>query len=126
MTGITFGIYTAALLLVLVVITPLFGIRDFRHLVRDVEAGKTNARTKLYTWTVIMEWALVFVFAGFWIGSGGGLAQLGLVPAFSGWQWLVVGLGVTVTVLAIWQTIMTLGSPEKIEDFRATAGKLAT
>lgn len=119
-----FDIYALVVLLVLAVIVPLIGIWDFQWLSRRIREGRTDARTGFYIWILVMEWALVLGFAGYWISSDRGWAPLNLIPAASGWQWLAVGLGVAASVSAIWQMVAVLGSPKKLEEARDQIGNL--
>ncbi len=124
MNSIPFDIFTLVTLLVLAIIVPLTGIWDFRRLLQCVEEGRADARTKFYTWTLVMEWSLVLAFSGYWLVAGRGLAHLGLVPMVSGWQWLAIGLGVAATFLMIGQMVTTIGNLDKLKDARDEIGNL--
>jgi CAAX protease family protein len=119
-----FDTFTLSTLLVLAVIVPLIGVWDFQRLLRWVAAGQADARIRSYKWTLIMEWALAFGLAGWWILAGRGLAPLGLVPLASGWQWLAIGLGVGATIFMIWQMVTVIGNSEKLEQARKEIGDL--
>jgi len=125
MNSTPFDLYTLVVLLVLAVILPLIGIRDFHSLKDSVTAGQENARTKAYRWTLVLQWGLVLGLGGWWIQAGGGLAPLGLLPVASGWQWLAIGLGMMAVFLQIWQMISTIGDSEKLEKARNEIGELS-
>ena len=119
-------IFAIITLLVIGVAMPLLGVWDFRRLLAAVAAGRADARFKAYTWTLIMEWALVAIFAGWWLFNGRGLAPIGLLPTAAGWQWLANGLGIAATVIVIWQMFTVIKSPKELAKARKAMGDLGT
>jgi len=124
MNSNSFDLYTLIVLLIMAVIMPLVGIRDFRILSRRVREGKIDARTNSYRWILVTEWGLVLGMAGYWIAAGRGLAPLYLVPVASGWQWLAIGIAGVAVAAQIWQTNAIMRDPDKLAEARDEAGAL--
>ncbi len=116
-----FGLIT---LLLLIVVTPLLGVWDFRRLMRWVAEGRSDARMKTYNWILIMEWGLTLGLLGWWLLAGRKLATIGLLPAAGGWQWLAIGLGVAAVGFQIQQMVSVLRSPEQLAKVRDQMGDL--
>ncbi|MDX2472529.1 MAG: CPBP family intramembrane metalloprotease [Candidatus Krumholzibacteria bacterium] len=116
--------YALITLLIMMVILPLVGVWDFQRLLRWMDEGRSDARTKTYTWILFMEWGLVLGLGGWWFAAGRGLEPLGLVPVASGWQWLALGLGLAATAFMVWQMFAVLGSSEQLGQAREQMGSL--
>ncbi len=125
MNATNFDTFALLLLLLMGVILPLVGIWDFHRLLRWVEEGRTDARTKTYKWIFVMEWGLVLIVGGWWLWAGRGLAPLGLVPTAAGWQWLAIGLGIAATGFVIWQMFSVMGNSEELDKARQQMGSLS-
>jgi len=112
------------LLAVLTILLPIWGVRDYRTLLRRVHEGRPDARLVSYAWTIAVQWALTIGFLAWWRLSGGELAPLRLVPTAQGWQWPVVGVGVAVLVFSLFQMATVLRSPEQLDQVRRQSGEL--
>ena len=117
--------FTLTTLLVLVVATPLLGIWDFRRLIRWIEEGRRDARLKSYHWILAMEWGMTLGLTAWWFASGRDLATLGLVPAFAGWRWVALALGLAGSLFMVWQMFTALRDPAELAKIRAKMGDLS-
>lgn len=120
-----FDLFALITLLLLIVVTPLLGMWDFRRLLRWVAEGRSDARVKSYNWILITQWTLTLALLGWWILAGRNLTTIGLVPAAAGWQWLAIGLGVAAVAFQIWQMVSVLRSPHQLAKVRDQMGELS-
>jgi membrane protease YdiL (CAAX protease family) len=121
----TLDFFTLGILLLLVIVTPLFGIWDFRRLLRWTEDGRTDARIKTYNWILVVEWGLTLGLLAWWIASGREFGALGLVPDYYGWRWLAVAMGVGGSLFLLWQMVTVAGKPGELAKMREQMGELS-
>jgi membrane protease YdiL (CAAX protease family) len=124
MIGLTIDFYFLALVFTLAVVMPLMGVRDFHRLKQWLAAGRTDARLAIYREIMIVQWGLVAVFVGWWLGLGRdlGQARMGFGPA--GWEWLAVGMGFLATALVVAQAVAVLRDPAQQAEVRGKVGGL--
>ena len=101
------------ILLLLAVVFPLLGVRDYRLLLRRTNEGDADARVKFYKGYLKWQWPLTIGLLAWWLLSGNGLESIGLIPVADGQQWVAIGVGVLailaqVTYLA-WVSLNTDG-----------------
>lgn len=118
MNSLMIDTLTIVAVVVMSLVLPLLGIRDFRRLTSRVAAGHPDARTRAYAWTIVMEWGLVVGFVTWWLLDGRSLAELRLLPVAAGWQWLVIGFGLAGAALALWQMFRVLGDERELGNLR--------
>jgi membrane protease YdiL (CAAX protease family) len=87
-------LFTLVILLLLAVIFPLWGVQDFRLLLRRTREGDADARVKFYKAYLIWLWPLTIGLVAWWLLSGNDLESLGLIPVADGRQWVAIGVGV--------------------------------
>ncbi len=124
MTTPIFDTFALVTLLILAVFEPMIGTWSFQRLLRWVEEGRTDARTRTYNWVLYNQWGLVLGLSCWWAIMGRGLAPLGLVPTASGWQWLAIGIGLVAVVLQLWNMFRVVGNTDQLAETRKQAGDL--
>ena len=87
-------LFTLIILLLLAVVFPLLGVRDYRLLLRRISAGVADARVKFYKGYIMWQWPLTIGLLAWWLLSGNGLESMGLIPVADGWPWVAIGIGV--------------------------------
>ena len=102
------ALLTWMIVILLAVVFPLLGVRDFRILVRRTREGDADARVKFYKGIFIWYWPLTIGFLAWWFMSGNTPASIGLAPVVEGPQWFAIGIGVM--VIASQLVALTLGS----------------
>ena len=120
-----FNVYGLTVILILAVVVPLVGVRDFRRLVRWIKEGRPGARLHMYNAVIGTQWALTVVLTGLWLAMDRSLSGLGLVPVASGWQWLAIGLGLAAVVFMVLQMVYLLHHPDKLHKLQGKAGEVA-
>lgn len=120
-----FDIYGLAVILILAVVLPLTGVRDFRRLVRWIKEGRPGARLYMYNSVIAMQWTLTAVFTGLWLAMGQTLTELGLLPVAGGWQWLAIGVGLATVIFMVLQMMYLLHHPDKLAKLQGKMGEVA-
>lgn len=120
-----FDIYGLAVILILAVVLPLTGVRDFRRLVRWIKEGRPGARLYMYNSVIAMQWTLTAVFTGLWLAMGRTLTELGLLPVAGGWQWLAIGVGLATVLFMVLQMMYLLHHPDKLAKLQGKMGEVA-
>jgi membrane protease YdiL (CAAX protease family) len=120
-----FDAYGLAVILVLGVMTPLMGIRDFRRLMRWIKEGRPGARLYMYNVTIGSQWILTVALTGLWLATGRDSRDLGLLPTATGWQWLAIGLGLALTSYMVLQMLYLLRHPDKLCRLKGKMGDVA-
>lgn len=118
--------FAIALLAYLVIVVPLLGVWENRRLVSWVAAGRLNARLIAYRWTIVWQWATVFVLLGWWLRDGRMAAPLFMTIEISGWQWLSAVAAGAASVLLLIQTRRALSDREELVKVREKIGDLET
>ncbi len=114
-----------AILLDLLLVTPLLGRWFMRRLRTWTTAGLPQARMSTYGSILVMEWSMTVAFAALWLLIGRSPETMGLSLDFTGWRWLGAGLAV-VAVAVLWvQWKTTVANPGKLEGVRTSIGDLA-
>ena len=93
-------LFILIILLLLAVVFPLLGVRDYRLLLRRTNEGVADARVKFYKGILMWHWPLTIGLLAWWLLSGNGLASMGLIPVADARQWVSIGVGVF-TILAL-------------------------
>ncbi len=108
--------FDIVLLIVLTVISPIFGGLHHRRVTRQVAAGIPFVRSKSYGWTMAVEWGLVALVIPLWLTAGRTLPELGLAaqPSWRFWLGLVATLGAIAALF--WQTKNFRQEPDKWDD----------
>ena len=99
-----------ALVVLLLVVAPAWGAREYRWLVREIRAGNAAARLREYKATVLLQWGLSAALLCWWWYAGRSVALLGM--ALPSGARSAVGLVVTALLLGFllmqWRAITRL------------------
>ncbi len=112
-------------LITLALVTPLQGWYEFRRFKEQIRAGVPNARARVFLSSIRIQWIVTFAFLAVWYLLGNDPARVGLVPGWSGWQWLAVGAGGAICVLLILQTVHLKKNPKQLAALRPKLGDVA-
>ena len=63
-------LFTLIILLLLAVVFPLLGVRDFRLLLRQTNEGVADACVKFYKGVLVFHWPLTIGLLAWWLLSG--------------------------------------------------------
>ena len=107
------------LVVVLVVVMPLWGVRDHRRLEAAVRAGVPDARIRAYQRGMVQEWGLTIILFVLWGLAGRSLVELGLVSRAGQSLWLIAGVTVVACSLPILQTWQVARSEKALASVRA-------
>ncbi len=113
------GLFDHALFVVLVLLMPLWALRQHRALLSSIAAGDPDARLKVYIRTMVVEWALAGLVIWRWATAGALPGVLGAGDPGSVRWWVGAALVLAACVLLIWQTIVVLRSPARLQQLRA-------
>lgn len=120
----SFGtLFTLIIVVLLVVVFPLLGVRDFRILLRQTSEGDANARVKFYKGVLMWHWPLTIGLLAWWLLSGNTLASIGLVPVVEGSQWVAIGIGVIVMVAQVVSLSMASRDSDKLSAVKEQLGE---
>ena len=67
------NLFTLIILLLLAVVFPLLGVRDYRLLLRRTSEGDADARVKFYKGVLKFHWPLTIGLLAWWLLSGNSL-----------------------------------------------------
>lgn len=114
------------LVILLFIVAPLTGAREYRTLAGKVRAGDRTALARAFRGTILQEWAAVLILLAWWGLSGRTLASLGLeVPpgarTVAGVALTLAGLGF---VLWQWRTV-SRGTEEVLRQLRSQMASVA-
>ena len=118
-------LFTLIILLLLAVVFPLLGVRDYRLLLRQISEGVADARVKAYKGVLKLHWTLTIGLLAWWFLSGNGLESIGLIPVADGWQWVAIGVGI-IAILAQVIYLATLSqNADKLTEIKEQMGELS-
>lgn len=120
------SLFTWVIVILLAVVFPLLGVRDFRILVRRTSEGDADARVKFYKGILMWHWPLTIGFLGWWFVSGNSLASIGLVPVVEGSQWIAIGTGVIVMVAQVVSLTMGSRDSDKLSAIKKQMGEISS
>jgi membrane protease YdiL (CAAX protease family) len=118
-------LFTLIILLLLAVVFPLLGVRDYRLLLRQTSEGVADARVKFYKGYLMWQWPLTIGLLAWWLLSGNGLETIGLIPVADGWQWVAIGVGVFAMLAQVIYLETVSRNAEKLTEFREQIGELS-
>ncbi len=84
---------------VILVFDPLYGVWEYRRLVRRVRAGVAEARAAFYRKAMLVSWASVTLLVVTWLAAGRPADALGLAPPEG--ARLLAGIAITLVGLAV-------------------------
>ena len=119
-------LFTLIIVILLVVVFPLLGVRDFRILLRRTSEGDANARVKFYKGIFMWHWPWTIGLLGWWLLSGNTLASIGLVPVVEGSQWVAIGIGVIVIAAQVVPLAMGSRDSDKLSAIKEQMGEIAS
>ena len=112
-------------LIALALLTPLQGWHEFRRFAAQVRSGVPDSRARVVLSSIRIQWIVTFALLAWWYLLGNDPARVGLVPGWSGWQWLAVGAGGAICALMILQTVRARKNPEELASLRSQLGDTA-
>jgi len=118
-------LFTLIILLLLAVVLPLLGVRDFRLLLRRTSEGDTGARVQFYKGVLVWHWPLTIGLLAWWLLSGNSLESVGLVPVATGSQWIAIGVGILVSLAQVIYLAMVSRNAEKLTAIKEQLGELS-
>jgi len=118
-------LFTLIILLLLAVVFPLLGVRDFRLLLRRTSEGDADARVKFYKGVLVFHWPLTIGLLAWWLLSGNSLQSMGLVPVADGRQWVTIGVGVFVILAQVIYLAIVSRNADKLTEVKKQIGDLA-
>jgi membrane protease YdiL (CAAX protease family) len=116
--------FAFATIALLAVVVPFSGYVEFSLLHRWIRGGESSARIRFYIWSMAFEWAMVLGLLGWWLGRGGSLEEIGLVPRVVTLQWAGVIIGLVLVYLVIDKMNEVLEDSESLDEVNAQLGKL--
>jgi len=117
------SLFTLILGVLLVVVFPLLGARDFRVLLRRTSEGDANARVEFYKGILMWHWPLTMGLLGWWLLSGNTLASVGLVPVVERSQWVTIGIGAIVMAAQVGYLAMASRDSDKLSAIKEQMGE---
>lgn len=109
-----------------IVVAPFWAVRDYRALVRKIQAGDSQARLRGFQWNTVSGWSFTLVLLAWWLLAGRSLAELGfaLPPGVR----TIAGLVLTALGLAFlaqqWWALTKMDG-KTLADLRAQAASVA-
>lgn len=118
-------LFDIAILVLLVVISPLLGIWELRCLARWVRDGRTDARMRAYSWIIGFQWVLTaLVLVGWTTMQRGSIAPAAVFEADAwGWGGMIAAILITATLVV--QLFTARKSPDQLEQARQKMGELS-
>ncbi len=117
-------LFTVTILLLLAVVFPPVGARDFRLLVRQTSEGVADVRVKYYKSYLKWLWPLTIGLLAWWLWLGNGLKSIGLIPVADGLQWVTIGVGVLVMLTQIIYLASVSRKTDALTKIREQMGEL--
>jgi len=118
-------LFTVTILLLLAVVFPLLGVRDFRLLLRRTSEGAADVRVNFYKDILKVHWSLTIGLLAWWLLSGNDLQSMGLVSVADGWPWSAIGIGVFVILAQVINLAMVSRNTDKLTEFKKKMGDLS-
>lgn len=118
-------LFTLIILLLLVIVLPVSGIRDFRLLLRRTSEGDAGARVQFYKGVLMWHWPLTTGLLAWWLLSGNSLESMGLVPVAMGSQWVAIGVGVLAIIAQVIYLAIVSRNADKLTEVKKQIGDLA-
>ncbi|HSR69884.1 MAG TPA: type II CAAX endopeptidase family protein [Acidobacteriota bacterium] len=112
------------LLLLLALVFPWGGVRDFRRLIRWDAENRPDARLRHYNSIAVWEWISAAVFLAWWFWSGRPQEPLRLVHRPMGWEWLAVAAGLVLSALLVLQMSKATRNPQSLSNLGGNLGNL--
>jgi len=118
-------LFTLIILVLLAVVFPLLGVRDYRLLLRRINEGVADARVQAYKGVLKMHWPLTIGLLAWWLLSGNSLESMGLIPVADGWQWVAIGVGVFAILAQVIYLAMVSRNADKLTQIKEQMGELS-
>jgi membrane protease YdiL (CAAX protease family) len=113
------------ILLLLAVVFPLLGVRDYRLLLRQTREGDVDARVNFYKGILKFHWPLTAGFLAWWLLSGNGLESIGLIPVVDDGQWSAIGVGVLAILAQVMYAVTVSLSADGLTAIKEQMGELS-
>jgi membrane protease YdiL (CAAX protease family) len=114
------------LVIILLLVSPIWGARAYRKFVEEVQAGHPAARVREYRSTVLLEWFVTLLLLAWWGLAGRSLVALGF--ALPPTPRTIAGLALTVAGLAFmlvqWRAV-SRGTAQVMQQLRAQMASVA-
>jgi membrane protease YdiL (CAAX protease family) len=118
-------LFILIILLLLAVVFPLLGVRDYRLLLRRTNEGVADARVKFYKGVLVFHWPLTIGLLAWWLLSGNSLESMGLIPVADGWPWAAIGIGVFAILAQVIYLAIVSRNADKLTEIKKQIGDLA-
>jgi len=118
-------LFILIILLLLAVVFPLLGVRDYRLLLRRTNEGVADARVKFYKGVLVFHWPLTIGLLAWWLLSGNSLESIGLIPVADGRQWVAIGVGVFAILAQVIYLAIVSRNADKLTEVKKQIGELA-
>jgi len=119
------AVFTLTILLLLAVVLPLLGARDYRLLLRRISEGDAAARVESYKGVLMVHWPLTIGLLAWWLLSGHSLESMGLAPVASDSQWVAIGIGALIIFAQIIYVAVVSNSSDKLAALNEQMGELS-
>jgi membrane protease YdiL (CAAX protease family) len=119
------NLFTLIILLLLAVVFPLLGVRDYRLLLRRTSEGDADARVKFYKGVLKFHWPLTIGLLAWWLLSGNSLESMGLVPFADGRQWVAIGVGAFAILAQVVYLATVSRNADKLAAIKEQLGELS-
>ena len=118
-------LFIFVILLLLAVVFPLLGARDYRLLLRRTGEGDADARVKFYKGVLKFHWPLTTGLLAWWLLSGNSLDSLGLLPVADGRQWVAIGVGAFAIIAQVTYLATVSRNVDKLTAINEQMGELS-
>ncbi len=118
-------LFTLIILVLLAVVFPLLGVRDYRLLLGRISDGVADARVQAYKSVLKMHWPLTIGLLAWWLLSGNSLESVGLIPVADGWQWVAIGVGVFAILAQVIYLATVSRNADKLTEIKEQMGELS-
>jgi len=118
-------LFILIILLLLAVVFPLLGVRDYRLLLRRTNEGVADARVKFYKGVLVFHWPLTIGLLAWWLLSGNSLESMGLIPVADGWPWAAIGVGVFAILAQVIYLAIVSRNADRLAEVKKHIGDLA-